>query len=183
MDVRFRALRFLPIVSAVAVLAASCASPSRGKATGTAGNACSRLQAVISAADDGFENIKGQRVPHRLGDRWAAEGIFPDTSCEVWEWGGNEHFHCLWNETGEAAARQDFEDGKEAVRACLGKDWTLTEEQAKTGRVAVFARENEDTRVSLRYLADTRRYRPTWHTSLIVGNALRDPGQIYHPVP
>ncbi|BBA33964.1 hypothetical protein sS8_2010 [Methylocaldum marinum] len=183
MDVRTRACGIRSILPVVAVLAASCASQTGGREPTTEGNACSRLQAVISEADAHFENIKRQRVPHRLGDRWEARGIFPDTTCEVWKWGGNEHYYCLWNETGEVAARQSFEEGKKAVRACLTNEWTLTEKQAKTGRVAVFSRENEDTRVALRYLADTRRYRPTWYTSLIVGNALRDPGELYHPAP
>lgn len=182
MDVRFSALGFRSMLPVFAVLAASCASPPDGKAARTAGDACSRLRAVIAAADDRFESIKRQRVPHRLGDRWEAVGIFPATACEVWEWGGNEHYYCLWNETGEAAARQAFDDGKEAVRACLGEAWTLSEEEAKTGRVAVFSKNDEDTRVSLRYLADTRGYRPTWHTGLIIGNIPRLQGPPYHPV-
>jgi len=181
MDVRLSACGFRTILPMLAVMAASCASQPGGRDTAAEGDACSRLKAVIAAADNRFENIKGPRVIHRLGDRWEVEGIFPDTACEVWKWSGNEHYYCLWNETGEAAARQDFEKGKEAVGACLGNAWTLTEEQAKTGRVAVFSREDEDTRVSLRYLADTRRYRPTWHTSLIIGNALRDPSLLHHP--
>lgn len=183
MDVRLGALGLRTILPVLAVMAASCASqPGRREATSEV-DACSRLKAVIASADNRFENIKGPKSIHRLGDRWDAESIFPDTACEVWRWSGNEHYYCLWNKTGEAAARQSFEEGKKAVGTCLGSEWTLTEEQARTGRVAVFSRENADTRVSLRYLADTRRSRPTWHTSLIVGNALRDPSQIYHPAP
>lgn len=183
MDVRTHAFGFRSTLPFVAVLVTSCASQTGGRETATEVDACSRLKAVIVSADNRFENIKGTKSIHRLGDRWDAESIFPDTACEVWKWGGNEHYYCLWNKTGEAAARQSFEEGRKAVGACLGNEWTLTEEQARTGRVAVFSRETEDTRVSLRYLADTRRYRPTWYTSLIVGNALRDPGEIYHPAP
>lgn len=183
MDVRLGACGLRTILPMLAVLVVSCASQSGGRETATEGDACSRLKAVIASADNRFENIKGTKSIHRLGDRWDAESIFPDTACEVWRWSGNEHYYCLWNKTGEATARQSFEEGKKAVGTCLGSEWTLTEEQARTGRVAVFSRENEDTRVSLRYLADTRRSRPTWYTSLIVGNALSDPGEIDYPAP
>jgi hypothetical protein len=183
MDVRLSACGLRTILPMLAVMAASCASQPGGRETATEVDACSRLKAVIVSADNRFENIKGAKSIHRLGDRWDAESIFPDTACEVWKWGGNEHYYCLWNKTGETAARQSFEEGRKAVGACLGNEWTLTEEQAKTGKVAVFSRENEETRVSLRYLADTRRHRPTWYTSLIVGNALRDPSLLDHPAP
>jgi len=171
-------------VMVVAALGASCATQPREKAPVNEAEACTALKSVIAAAPHGFDAVKRRPSQHALGERWEAQGILPRTTCEVLKWAaGYSHYLCMWNPANEAAAKQDFEEGKRVVGACLGDAWKMTEEPAKTGRMAVYAAPQTETRVSLRFFSDPRGYRTSWQTSLIVGDKLKDSGLLYQPTP
>ncbi len=172
-------------VMAVVTVGASCATRPREESPADRAEACAALKSIIAAAPNGFDAVKRSgESQHRLGVRWAAQGILPRTDCEVWKWGGGRNnYLCMWQKADAAVAERDFEQGKRVMGQCLGNQWSMVEKPAKAGRVAVYANPNTETRVSLRVFSDPRGYRTSWQTSLVVGNELKDLELPYPPAP
>lgn len=166
--------RALALIGTV-TLGAACASRPREAPLASKEDACSTLKTVIAAAPNGFDAVKrGSELKSRLGVRWAAVGLLPHTSCEVWRWGGgHNHYLCLWNKADEAAAAR-FRGRQTAAPQLSQARLDLDRKTEPKGRVAAYTHPDHATQVELRFFADPRGYRTSWQTSLVVGDKAKD---------
>lgn len=151
---------------------------------------CGSLYRVIDQADGDFKDIRLNVAVDPLVNRWDTKPIFPDSDCDVLDWGGGRTtYSCVWPESDQAKARNNYEENIRTARRCLGPDWHSSEQAGKTGKLTVFYkvdddhgrdrddirdhddRRDDDTKIELRYFQE-RAPSTMWQTSVTIGDRI-----------
>ena len=131
-----------------------------------AAQACQRLQQVLEAETDGFASLRETQTVRPSITIWQTRGIFPTGECEIWEWGSGEtNYVCQWEEGG--AIR--YSQYQPIIAQCLGGDWTLSDQEKRTGRMSRFQGPGS-VDVYLMYSKSSNVFTGRWQTRLIVGD-------------
>lgn len=136
-------------------------------------NDCEKIQALISAHQNGFEKIRFSPKKTTKMDIWQSRYHLIGDSCQIWQWGpGNTDYVCSIISPDESIARERFEMAKKITSECLDKSWKLTESPRKigTGNKAVFAQENNNTVVASHVIETRGLFNTEWATYFFIGD-------------
>jgi hypothetical protein len=154
------------------LLATACAhQPTESKAPSEA-EICNSLSYVVGQADSDFKEIKLNVIVDPLVNRWDTKPVFPDTDCDVLDWGGGRlTYNCVWQEGDQATARANYDANVKLAGRCLGAAWHASEQPGKTGQATLFSKAGENTKVELRYFQE-REPATKWQTSVTIGDRI-----------
>lgn len=156
-------------------LLAGCATPTPPAPSPGAGSEqafCDRLQKVVSAADNGFADIKGQFHGSSWMRVWETGVQFEGGNCQIWGWGtGKTGYNCSWEDRNPDIAKQRFDALQRQVRNCLSADWTQRSDQP-TEKVhgTWFGHAGKSYRVAVNQIDDSGPLVHRWRTYLFVGH-------------
>lgn len=133
---------------------------------------CSSLNYVVSQADSDFKEIRRNVAVDPLVNRWDTKPIFPGTECDVLGWGGGRFtYNCVWQESDQPTAKDNYESNVKLATRCLHTDWRASEQPGKTGRTTLFSKSGTDTKIELRYFQE-RAPSTLWQTSVTIGDRI-----------
>ncbi|MDD2767109.1 MAG: hypothetical protein PHT19_00150 [Methylococcus sp.] len=160
------------IAAGAVCLLAACAHQTVETAAPSEAEICKSLGHVVSQADSDFKDIKLNVVVDPLANRWDTKPIFPGTDCDVLDWGGGRFtYNCVWQESDQTTARENYEENVKLAGRCLGKDWQASEQPGKTGKLSLFSKAGENTQIELRYFQE-RAPATKWQTSVTIGDRI-----------
>ena len=149
----------------------ACTPPARAPATVSEAEICKSLIRVVDQAAARFEGLKGTQVVAANVNQWSVPPVFPDSDCNVYEWGGGRTtFGCDWADTDQTSAAQTYAENAARLRACLGPAWKEQKQSGLTGQASLFSRSSDTTHVVLRYFKPRGPFARNWATSLTVGD-------------
>lgn len=134
---------------------------------------CSALRDVVSQADSRFQKLKTTPTIDPLSGttKWETRPVFPDSQCDVIDWGGGRtNYVCTWQEGEEAQARETYLQNSALMARCLAPEWARSETRGQTGGATVFTRTGSVIQVVMRYFRPRRAFGSTWETSLTIGD-------------
>lgn len=156
------------------LLTLGCAGPAgTSGARPTDAELCASLQEIVGQADTRFQRYKTTQTIDPLSGmaKWETRPVFPDSQCDVLEWGGGRtNYVCTWNQGSEAQARDIYLKNSRLIASCLVPPWTRAETRGQTGGALVFTKAGTSTQVVMRYFMPRRAFGSVWETSLTIGD-------------
>ncbi|UZR29495.1 hypothetical protein [Methylococcus mesophilus] len=147
----------------------ACAHQQSEPSPPTEAEICQSLDYAIKQAASDFKDIRLNVTPDYVMNRWDTKPIFPETDCDVFDWGGGRFtYNCLWKESDQATAKNNYEANVKLGSRCLGPDWHASEQPGKTGQTTIFSKPGSDTKIQLRYFQE-RAPATLWQTSVSIG--------------
>lgn len=168
----FSAVRLPAALTGLCVLMLSGCAPHRVAVnTPSEPEVCASLQDIVAQADVRFAKFKTTPTIDATGTRWETKPVFPESQCEVVEWGGGRiNYICTWHEGDESAARETYQQNAALIGRCLGGAWSRSDSRGQTGEAAWFRKGKERTSVVMRYFKPRAGYSSWWETSLTIGD-------------
>lgn len=134
---------------------------------------CASLQDVVAQADDRFEKLKSTATigPFSGATKWETKPVFPESQCDVIEWGGGRiNYVCIWRQGEESQAREIYRKNASLIGRCLGDTWLRSDVSARTGLGTSFEKAGTKAKVVMRYFRPRAGYSSAWETSLTIGD-------------
>lgn len=92
-----------------------CAHQQSEPSLPTEAEICQSLDYAIKQAASDFKDIRLNVTPDYVMNRWDTKPIFPETDCDVFDWGGGRFtYNCLWKESDQATAKKQLRSQREA---------------------------------------------------------------------
>lgn len=155
------------------ILSFGCARYREPAARPSDAELCASLQDVIAQADSRFQKFKTTPTINPLSGmtKWETKPVFPDSQCDVLEWGGGRiNYVCTWHQGNESQARATYLKNSALTERCLLPLWKRSETRGQTGGAAVFTKPGESTQVVMRYFLPRHGFGSAWETSLTIGD-------------
>lgn len=169
-------LALLSGVFCIALLTA-CTGTSEKETKITEAKICNTILKIVAYYPSKFADLRRGTKPNnplQQADIWKAETFFPDTECQIWEWGsGLANYSCQWSESDEESANAIYDKHKPTLSNCLGSKWTATEQATQNGRQTLYQKLGEKAVISIRAFQHRRALFNPWWTSLVIGDPIQ----------
>ena len=135
-------------------------------------NACQKIDLLIKAYDNNFEQLKETQIKARVSNIWQAKYHLIGNNCKIWTWGSDQTtYSCNTIEVDEESAREYYEGAKEVVQQCLGNEWQLTESSRNhdDGLKAEYTTKNQATTLSTHLVPSSGLFQSKWSVYYYIG--------------
>jgi len=135
-------------------------------------NPCQKLDYLINAYDDGFEQLKAGEIKARASKIWQAKYHLVGDNCTIWTLGGNKTtYSCNTIQVDQQVAKNYYTKAVSTVKQCLGSDWHI--EQSKRlnddGVKTEFSTKESNVTISTHLVPSTGIFNKTWSVYYYVG--------------
>lgn len=135
-------------------------------------NPCQKLDYLIKAYDDGFEQLKAGEVKARASKIWQAKYHLIGENCTIWTLGGDKTtYSCNTVQVDEQVAKDYYNKAVTTVKQCLGSEWQVNSSKRRhdDGSKTLFSTGKSEVTVSTHLVPSSSVYSNTWSVYYYVG--------------
>ncbi|NQY86623.1 MAG: hypothetical protein HRT51_02580 [Colwellia sp.] len=139
----------------------------------TVTNPCQKISMLISAYDDGFEQVKMTKIKARISNTWTAKYNIIGENCHIWSWGSSKTtYACNITADDKDTAERYYNNAQQTIQQCLGDAWLMTETPrvADKGRKSTFSAPNKQVSLSTHIIPSDSLFGKKWTIYYYIGN-------------
>jgi len=135
-------------------------------------NACQKIDLLINAYDNNFDQLKETQVKARVSNIWQAKYHLIGKDCKIWSWGAKQTtYSCNTIGIDEKSAREYYQNTKKTLKQCLGNEWNLTESQRShdDGLKAEYSTKGKEVTLSTHLVPTSGVFQSKWSVYYYIG--------------
>ena len=135
-------------------------------------NACQKIDLLINAYNNDFEQLKEVQIKSRISNIWKAKYHLIGDNCKIWSWGAHQTtYSCNTLEVNEEEARSYYKAAKDTLQQCLGNQWTLVESKRKhdDGLKSEYNTEDKSVTLSTHLVPSSGLFKSKWSIYYYIG--------------
>jgi len=135
-------------------------------------NACQKIDLLINAYDNNFEQLKETKIKARVSNIWQAKYHLIGQNCKIWTWGAAQTtYSCNTIEVDEQNAKNYYQGAKKTLQQCLGTEWQLDESKRNNdnGLKAEYTTKDKTVTLSTHLVPSTGLFKSKWSVYYYIG--------------
>lgn len=135
--------------------------------------ACEKINALVTAYDNDFKEIKQKVVSTPISQSWSAKYHLVGNDCHIASWGNQiTTYSCKLEVPDEEVAQQYFDIAKSETAACVGDSWKMTESLSNNeeGLRVAFDNADKGMSISAQMIPTEGLLKSGWSVYYFVGN-------------